>query len=85
MSVYAASILIRSYLAKHPTYIVPHPPYSPDLDPVDIFQFPKLKTTIKGCKGDSGKYDKRTGCHHRQCVPGSNPKMEETLGRVYRR
>jgi predicted acetyltransferase len=48
MSVYAASILICSYLAKHLTYVVPHPPYSLDLDPADIFLFPKLKTTIKG-------------------------------------
>jgi len=28
-----ASLLIRSYLAKHQTSIVPHPPYSPDLAP----------------------------------------------------
>ena len=36
-----ASLLIRSYLAKHP-------PYSPDLAPADFFLFPKLKTTLKG-------------------------------------
>jgi len=28
---------------------------------------------------DSGKCDKRTVCHHRKCVPGSIPTMEETL------
>jgi len=43
-----ASLLIRSYLAKHQTSVVPHPPYSPDLAPADILTFPKLKTTIKG-------------------------------------
>jgi len=43
-----ASLLIRSYLAKHQTFVVPHPPYSPDLAPADIFLFPKLKTTMKG-------------------------------------
>jgi len=43
-----ASLLVRSYLAKHQTSIVPHPPYSPDLAPADIFLFPKLKTTLKG-------------------------------------
>jgi len=32
-----ASLLIRSYLAKHQTSIVPHPPYSPDLAPADFF------------------------------------------------
>ena len=42
-----ASLLIRSYLAKHQTSVVPQPPYSPDLAPTDIFLFPKLKTTLK--------------------------------------
>jgi len=44
-----ALLLIRSYLAKHQTSIVPHPPYSPDLAAANIFLFPKLKTTLKGC------------------------------------
>jgi hypothetical protein len=26
------------------------PPYSPDLAPTDFFLFPKLKTTLKGCR-----------------------------------
>jgi len=43
-----ASLLICSYLAKHQTSVVPHPPYSPDLAPADFFLFPKLKTTLKG-------------------------------------
>jgi len=43
-----ASLLTCSYLAKHQTTIVPHPPYSPDLAPADFFLFPKLKTTLKG-------------------------------------
>jgi len=43
-----ASLLIRGYLAKHQTPVVPHPPYSPDLAPADFFLFPKLKTTLKG-------------------------------------
>jgi len=42
------SLLIRSYLAKHQTSIVPHPPYSPDLAPANFFLFTKLKTTLKG-------------------------------------
>jgi len=45
-----ASLLIRSYLAKHQTSVVPHPPYSPELAPSDFFLFPKLKTTLKGCR-----------------------------------
>ena len=43
-----ASLLIHSYLAKHQTSVVPHPPYSPDLPPADFFRFPKLKTSLKG-------------------------------------
>ena len=42
-----ASPLIRSYLAKHQTSVVPYPPYSPDLAPADFFLFPKLKATLK--------------------------------------
>jgi len=41
------SLLIRSYLAKSQTSVVPHPPYSPDLAPADFFLLPKLKTTLK--------------------------------------
>ena len=43
-----ASLLIRSYLAKHHTSVVPHPAYSPDLTAADFFLFPKLKSTLKG-------------------------------------
>ena len=28
--------------------VVPHPPYSPDLAPNDMFLFPKLKMKLKG-------------------------------------
>jgi len=42
-----ASFLIRSYMAKYQTSVVPHPIYSPDLAPADLFLFPKLKTTLK--------------------------------------
>ena len=43
-----ASLLIRTYLAKHQTSVVPHPPHSPVLAPADFFLFPTLKTTLKG-------------------------------------
>jgi len=43
-----ASLLIREFLAKQETIVVPQPPYSPDLAPADIFLFPKLKSTLKG-------------------------------------
>ena len=42
-----ASLLIRSYLAKHQTSVVLQPPYSADLAPANLFLFPKLKSTLK--------------------------------------
>jgi len=43
-----ALLLICSYLAKHQTSVVSHPPYSLDLVPADFFLLAKLKTTLKG-------------------------------------
>ena len=43
-----ASLLIREFLTKHETTVVPQPPYSPDLAPTDFFLFPKLKSSLKG-------------------------------------
>jgi len=43
-----ASLLIREFLAKQETIVVPQPPYSPDLAPADFFLFPNLKSTLKG-------------------------------------
>ena len=40
------SILVTDYLTKMGIKTVPHPPYSPDLDPCDIWLFPKLR----GCR-----------------------------------
>ncbi|VEN56661.1 unnamed protein product [Callosobruchus maculatus] len=42
------SLLVREYLAKNNTVMVPQPPYSPDLAPCDFFLFPKLKRPMKG-------------------------------------
>jgi hypothetical protein len=42
------SLLIREFLAKQETIVVPQPPYSPDLAPADFLTFPKLKSTLKG-------------------------------------
>jgi transposase len=43
-----ASLLIREFLAKQETIVVPQPLYSPDLAPADFFLFPKLKSNLKG-------------------------------------
>jgi len=43
-----ASLLIRTYLTKRQTSVVPHPRSSPDLAPAEFFLFSKLKTILKG-------------------------------------
>jgi hypothetical protein len=48
-----ALLLIHSYVAKHPTPVMPHPPSSSDLASEDFFVFPKLETTLKGRRFDS--------------------------------
>ena len=40
--------LVHELLAKNKTVIIPQPPYSLGLVPVDFFLSPKLKTSMKG-------------------------------------
>ncbi|EGI66378.1 Mariner Mos1 transposase, partial [Acromyrmex echinatior] len=42
------SLLVREFLAKNNTLMMPQPPYFPDLAPCDFFLFPKLKRFMKG-------------------------------------
>ncbi|UYV60871.1 hypothetical protein LAZ67_1002648 [Cordylochernes scorpioides] len=42
------SLLVRDFLAKNNTLMIPQPPYSPDLAPCEFFLFPKLKRPMKG-------------------------------------
>ncbi|UYV69042.1 DAAM2 [Cordylochernes scorpioides] len=42
------SLLVREFLAKNNTLMMPQQPYSPDLAPCDFFLFPKLKRPMKG-------------------------------------
>ncbi|UYV77919.1 hypothetical protein LAZ67_15002845 [Cordylochernes scorpioides] len=42
------SLLVRDFLAKNNTLMMPQPPYFPDLAPCDFFSFPKLKRPMKG-------------------------------------
>ncbi|XP_011863617.1 PREDICTED: putative uncharacterized protein FLJ37770 [Vollenhovia emeryi] len=43
-----SSLLVREFLAKNNTLMMPQPPYSPDLASCDFFLFPKLKRPMKG-------------------------------------
>jgi len=40
------ALSIREFLTNIP--VLPHPPYSPDLAPCDLYLFPKLKLNLKG-------------------------------------
>ena len=42
------ALSVTLYLASLGWTVVPHPPYSPDLAPRDLFLFPKMKKTLKG-------------------------------------
>jgi len=42
-----AALLTPRFLTDNMT-VVPHPPYSPDLAPSNIFLFPKLKLKLNG-------------------------------------
>jgi hypothetical protein len=42
------ALLICEFLTKHEATVVPQPPYSADLAPVDIFLFRKLNPSLKG-------------------------------------
>ncbi|UYV64578.1 hypothetical protein LAZ67_3001238 [Cordylochernes scorpioides] len=42
------AIIVQDYLAKHSVSVLPHPPYSHDIAPCDVFFYPKLERTLKG-------------------------------------
>jgi len=48
-----SSFLVRNFLVKNKTTVVPQSPYSPDLAPANFFLFPKLKSTLKGRRFDT--------------------------------
>ena len=42
------ALSILEFLATKNIPVLPHPPYSPDLAPGDLYLFPKLKSKLKG-------------------------------------
>jgi hypothetical protein len=71
-------------MAKHKTAVISHPPYSPDLAPCEIFLFPGMKFKLKGGRFDSIEEiqaaSQRLLHTDRKGLPGSVPKMEDTVG-----
>jgi len=64
-----ASLLIREFLTKKETIVVPQPPYSPDLAPADFFLFPKLKSTLKGCRFQTIEEIKENSLQDLRAIP----------------
>jgi len=42
------SLVVREFLTKNNMTTVPHPAYSPDLAPCDLYVFAKMKRRLKG-------------------------------------
>jgi hypothetical protein len=83
-----SSFLVRDFLAKHATTVLPQPPYSPDLAPADFFLFPKLKSKLKGCRFESTEAIKTYSIAHLRSIPNNSfPGMlqnsEEMLAAVH--
>jgi hypothetical protein len=66
--------------------VIPHLPYSPDLAPCDFFLFPKMKLNLKGLRFDTMEEIQAESPTvldtDRKGLPGSVPKMEESVGPV---
>jgi len=64
-----SSFLVRDFLAKHAMTVLPQPPYSPDLAPVDFFLFPKPKSTLKDRRFESIEAIKTNSLAHLRSIP----------------
>jgi hypothetical protein len=83
------SVLTHQFLAKHIMAVIPHPPYSPDLAPCDIFLFPKMKLKLKGHRLDTideiRAVSRRVLDTDRKRLPASGSKNREGGTGVYMR
>jgi hypothetical protein len=74
------SVLIQQFLADQKIAVIPHPPHSP----VTSFDFQKMKLKLNGGPFDTIQ-EIQAESHSvvdRKGLPGSVPKMEETVGPV---
>ena len=46
------ALSVQQFLAKNNMTVIPHPPYSPDLGPCELFLFPRTKGQMKGKRFD---------------------------------
>jgi len=83
-----ASLLIREFLTKHETAVVPQPPYSPDLAPADFFLFPQLKSSLKGRRFQTIKEIEENWTRDLRAIPQNKfqdafQNWKKKLGAVY--
>ena len=81
-------MLMREFLIKNKTLIMPEPPYTPDLASADFFRFPKLKTRCKKSVLLRLRRDKRkieTGAvgNTKKRISEMLRELEKTLALVY--
>ena len=83
------SILVTDYLTQMGIKTVPHPPYSPDLAPCDLWLFPKLKENLRGNRYSTIEDMKELVCDegpkhaHTRRLPGGFPEVVETVQQVH--
>ena len=83
-----ASLLIREFLTKHQTTVVPPATLLSRFGPCRLFLVPEVKILTKRSPisdggGDRRKFDKGPSRHPAKHVPGRVPELEKTLGAVY--
>jgi hypothetical protein len=83
-----ASLLIREFLAKQETIVVPQPPTIQIWPLRTFFTVPKVevhpkRSPISDGRGDKRKFATGPSRHPAKHVPGRVPELEKSLGAVY--
>ena len=60
---------MNEFLAKNSTNIIEQPPYSPDMDPGNLFLFSKLKLPLRGTRSQSIKDIKQNSRRELKAIP----------------
>ena len=82
------SLLIREFLTKHETTVVPPDALLSRFGPGGLFLVPEVKiltqnSPISDGRGDRRKFDKGPWRHPAKHVPGRVSELEKKLGAVY--
>lgn len=82
------ALLTHEFLAKNNIVLLQHPPFSPDLAPVDFYLFSKLKIQLKSCHFNTldkiqSKSQKILNSFMEKWFPGQILNVARILGPVY--